>query len=169
MYSLSVLLLSIPPHLLFPWLWARGQFLNHSSSRSILVSEVLFIECCSIRRITWGQTVLCRLVSVHCCEYWVFWSPCGLCIFIMAYRLFVSCYSVLFSTFCQESTHLLSCYVSAPVTSCYCLWKFLIFLKLRCLMCFYFLSLLSGLCIFWIHPLVPFHHPIPPCLCCVVS
>jgi len=43
------------------------------------------------------------------------------------------------------------------------------FFKLCCLTCFNFLSLLSGLCILWVHPLVPFHHPIPPCLCCAVS
>lgn len=141
--------------------------MNHSSSRSILISELLFIECCSIRSLALAKTVLCILVSMHCCEYWVFWSSCGLCIHIMVYRSFLTCYSVLFSTFWQESTNLLSCYVSAPVASCYCLWKFLVFLKLCCLLCFYFLSLLSGLCILWFHLLVPLHHSIPSCLCCV--
>ena len=52
-------------------------FMNHWSSRSILVSELLFIVCLTL---VWDQTILWVLASMHYYEFQVLWYLCGLCI-----------------------------------------------------------------------------------------
>lgn len=151
--------------------------MNHSNIKYILVCEVLFIVCCSIRNLAWEQTVLWLLVSMHCCEYWVLWYFCGLCIYFKAYSSIFELYSVLFSTFCQEATHLLYCYVSAsngimllPLKVCCFPWTSLSYLFL--LLGFFEDYTLDPYyhSVLWVCMLVCFNHPIPMCasplLCC---